>query len=192
MRRAALRLTLGLLFASLALAQESSAGEPGDPLLLWKWVNFAILAGGLGYLIVKNAPGLFRKRSDEIEHALAEGLRVSKEAQAKAAGVELRLSGLQTEIENLRQSARAEMAAVEERLRRETAHRLQRIQDQALQEIALMARAARDELRKYSAELAIDLAAQRIRSRMTKDAQEGLVDGFVQDLRYQVTQRART
>jgi F0F1-type ATP synthase membrane subunit b/b' len=50
-----------------------------------------------------------------------------------------------------------------------------------------MSRAASAELRKYSAELALDLAQQRIRSRMTQDTQNSLADKFLQDLRYQVT-----
>jgi F0F1-type ATP synthase membrane subunit b/b' len=66
-------------------------------------------------------------------------------------------------------------------------HHLQRIQAQSAQEIELMSRAASAELRKYSAELALDLAQQRIRSRMTQDTQNSLADQFLQDLRYQVT-----
>ncbi len=58
------------------------------------------------------------------------------------------------------------MMAESERVRRETEHHLQRIQEQSVQEIALMTRAAKDELRKYAAELAVGLAEQRIRSRM--------------------------
>ena len=54
----------------------------------------------------------------------------------------------------------------------------------------MVARAERDELRKYTAQLALDLAEQRLRSRLTADTQDGLVDGFLQDLRYQVTQNA--
>ena len=45
-----------------------------------------------------------------------------------------------------------------------------------------MSRSARDELRKYSAGLALDLAEQRIRSSMTPGMQEVLVDSFVHDL----------
>jgi F0F1-type ATP synthase membrane subunit b/b' len=50
----------------------------------------------------------------------------------------------------------------------------------------LMVNAARSELRKYAALLALELAEQRIHSRMTKDVQEELVDGFLQDLRTRV------
>jgi F0F1-type ATP synthase membrane subunit b/b' len=83
------------------------------------------------------------------------------------------------------------MSAEGERIGRETELRLRRIQEQSAQEIALMSRALRDELRKYSAELALDLAQRSIRSRMTKDLQDGLVDRFLQDLRYRATLGAR-
>lgn len=109
-------------------------------------------------------------------------MREIKDAEAKAADLELRLAGIQTEVENLRNQARAEMAAEGERIRVETERHLKKIQEQAGQEIALMARGARDDLRKYSAGLALDLAEQRIRSRMTPSTQEALVDGFVHDL----------
>jgi len=187
MRRAVLALALGLALASFALPQpgetkSSPAAETSDPWIAWKWVNFAILIAGLGYLIAKTAPAYFKNRSDEIQRALTEALREIKDAEARAADLELRLAGIQTEVENLRQQARAEVAAEGERIRVETERHLKKIQEQAGQEIALMARGARDDLRKYSAELALDLAEQRIRSRITESTQEALVDGFVNDL----------
>ena len=187
MRRAVLALALGLALASFALPQESgnkssTAEETGDPWIVWKWVNFAILVGGLGYLVAKTAPAYFKGRSEEIQRALVEATREIKDAEAKAADLDLRLAGIQTEVENLRGQARAEMAAEGERIRVETERHLMRIQEQAVQEIALMTRGARDELRKYSAGLALDLAEQRIRSRITPGMQEVLVDSFVHDL----------
>jgi F-type H+-transporting ATPase subunit b len=149
----------------------------------WKWANFAILAAGLGYLIRKNAPAFFRQRSEEIQRGILEASKEKTDAEARAAAIDRRLAGLASEIESLRSEARAEIAAEGERIGRETEQRLQRIQSQSVQEIALMSRGARDELRKYSADLALDLARQRIRSRMTPDVQDGLVDGFLQDLR---------
>jgi F0F1-type ATP synthase membrane subunit b/b' len=185
MRRAAIALALGLALASFVLPQEPAGAtetkhesEQGDPWIWWKWANFLLLAGGLGYLISKRAPALFQARSQEIQ-------------QARAAAIELRLQNLQTEIDSLRQTARAEMAAEGDRLRRETEHRLRRIQEQALQEIAQITRAARDELRKYSAQLAIGLAEQRIRSRMTPEVQQNLVDGFILDLRSRAPKAGR-
>lgn len=189
MRRALLALALGLTLASFSFPQEAgitpnAPEQAGDPWITWKWINFAILVAGLGYLIGKAAPAYFKGRTDEIQRAMLEATREIKDAEAKAADLDLRLAGIQTEAENLRSQARSEMAAEAERIRAETERHLKRIQEQTSQEIALMARGARDELRKYSAGLALDLAEQRIRSRITPGAQEALVDSFVHDLHH--------
>jgi F-type H+-transporting ATPase subunit b len=193
MRRATFAIALGLAFASYALPQEGavaaekSENHQGDPWIWWKWANFAILAAGLGYLVAKNVPPLFRKQSDEIRSALAEAAKIKQDAAAYAASVEARLANLQREIEELRVSARGEMGAESERIRRETEHHLERIKEQSVQEVALMTRAAKDELRKYSAELAIGLAEQRIRSRMNPATQDKLASEFLRDLHQRVT-----
>jgi F-type H+-transporting ATPase subunit b len=180
-------LGLGIVFAASLLAQGGQEVETGDPWLGWKWVNFLILAAGLGYLIRKHAPAFFQQRSQEIQQGISEATKTKQEAEARAAAIERRLAGLESEIRSLRASAHEEIAAEGGRISRETMHHLQRIQAQSAQEIELMSRAASAELRKYSAELALDLAQQRIRSRMTQDTQNSLADKFLQDLRYQVT-----
>jgi len=193
MRRATLAMLTGFILAASALPQEArpapptqQEGEQGDPWILWKWANFLILAGGLGYLISKHAPAFFDQRSREIEESLLEAAKAKQEAETRAAGIEKRLAELGREIETLRQAARVETAAEADRLRSESERHLQRIQQQAVQEIDLMASAARHELRKYASLLALDLAEQRIHSRISKDVQEELVDGFLQDLRTRV------
>jgi len=185
MKRAAFLLVIGMAVASYALPQESPAkseGQESDSMIGWKWANFLILAAGLGYLIGKSVPPLFRKQSDEIQAALAEAAKIKREAAAYAASVEARLANLQREIESLRQDAHREMTAEGDRMRTETERHLQRIQEQSVQEIALMTRAAKDELRKYAAELAVGLASDRIRARMNPGIQEKLVNGFIADL----------
>jgi len=188
MRRATLTIALGLAFACYALPQEAPSktaaneSQQGDSMIWWKWANFAILAVGLGYLIGKNVPPLFRKQSDEIKSALAEAARIKLEAAAYASSVEARLANLQKEIQQLRETAHAEMTAESERVRRETEHHLQRIREQSVQEVALMTRGAKDGLRKYAAELAVGLAEQRIRSRLNPAMQEKLANGFLSDL----------
>jgi F-type H+-transporting ATPase subunit b len=195
MRRATLAVALGLAFVSYALPQETPAAktneaDPGDSMIWWKWANFLILAAGLGYLIGKNVPPLFRKQSDDIQSALAEAAKIKQEAAGYAASVETRLANLQDEIQKLRESAHAEMIAESDRIRRETEQHAQKIREQSAQEIALMTRAAKADLRKYAAELAIGLAEERIRFRMNSETQDQLVNGFVHDLRERPAPRA--
>jgi F0F1-type ATP synthase membrane subunit b/b' len=108
---------------------------------------------------------------------------VKQDAASYSAAIEARLANLKSEIEKLQVTARADMTAESERIRRETEHHLQRIREQAAQEIELLTRSATDELRKYSAELALGLAEERIRSRMNPDTQQNLAESFLHDLR---------
>ena len=189
-RRAILGLALTSALLTCVYAQEQPAKsetQAEDPMTGWKWANFLILAAGLGYLIGKAAPPMFRKQSGEIQAALAEAAKIKQDAEAYHASVAARLSNLQQEIEKLKQSARTETAAEGERIRRDTEKHLQRIQEQSVQEIGLMTRAAKDELRKYASELALALAADRVRYRMTEATQESLVGGFVNDLNRRAT-----
>lgn len=187
MRRSMFGVMLMLGTACCVFAQEGgSAAEPSDPWLGWKWANFAILAAGLGYLIYKHVPALFAQRSAEIQKGILEATQAHKEAEGRAAVIERRLAGLEKEVEGLRVTARAEIAAEGERIKAETERRLRSIQDQSAQEIALMSRGIRDELRNYSTGLALDLAQERIRARMTKVTEDRLVDEFLQDLRYRL------
>ncbi len=102
-RRVALPFALALALASYALPQEAPAKSETqaeeNPMTGWKWANFLILAAGIGYLIGKNVPPLFRKQSDEIQAALAEAAKIKHEAGLYAAGVEARLKNLEREIE---------------------------------------------------------------------------------------------
>jgi F-type H+-transporting ATPase subunit b len=186
-RRAVFTVVLGLALTSYAFPQEATGqkehAEQGDPWLGWKWANFLILAAGLGYLIGKNVPPLFKKQSSEIQGALREAAKAKEEAAAYAAGIDARLASLQNEIEKLRVSARTDMTVESDRINRETGQQLQRVREQTAQEIELLTRSATAELRKYAAELALGLAEQRIRSRMNPDMQQSLAEDFVHDLR---------
>ena len=101
-----------------------------------------------------------------------------------------RLSKLASDIEELRRNAREEMAAEAERIRLETEQGLRKIQAQAEQEIVSAGKAARQELKAYSAQLALDAAKQKIHSRLTPRVEDSLVRSFVHDLEHRSDQRS--
>ncbi len=185
MRRALRILGIGFILIAAVFAEEKKEAEAGDPMLGWKWANFAILGAGLAYMIAKNAPPYFAARSKEIQQGIAEATQTKQDAEAKAAAIDRRMAALESEVAKLRAEAKDEISAEGGRISRETQQRLQKIQSQGEQEIALMSRSAQDDLRKHAARLALDLAQQRIRSRMTKEAEDGLLDAFVADLHRQ-------
>ncbi|HEX8985566.1 MAG TPA: ATP synthase F0 subunit B, partial [Bryobacteraceae bacterium] len=157
-------------------------GEEGDPFLVWKVLNFAVLAGGLGYLIYKKSGSFFSARTAQIRKGLEESARLKKDAEARYAETERQLSGIGAEIERLRTRARQESEAEAGRLREETARELAKVQAQAAQEIVTAGKVARQELRVYSADLAVSLAERQIRERLTPEADGALLAGMVKDL----------
>lgn len=177
-----------LLVAALTLlpaiaAEEAHKGEShSEPSIAWKWANFALLAGVLYWLGKKNAGPFFAKRNEEISSGLTEARKLREESEARVAAIEQRVATLDKEMEALRQNAKAEMASEGERIGRDTARLIANIQAQAEAEIGSLSKLARQELKAYSADLAIAMAREQVRQRLTAESQEGLAQSFVQQL----------
>jgi len=174
-----------LTFPGSAIASEESETKHEQAQgheTLWKILNFAMLAGALGYLIRKKGPAFFRSRTEHIQRDLKESAKSSAEAANTYAEIERRLARLGAEIESLRTQAHAEFGTERERTRQETERRLRAIQMQSEQEIAAAAKAARQRLRAHTAELAVGLAAGRIRQQLTPEGDRALVDSMLHDL----------
>lgn len=188
MKRLVAALVLLLALTALAAAQEetkpasSEATQEKEPSLPLLWANFAILALGLGYLVSKNIPPLLRARSEEIQTGMRESARLKTEAEARLTDIERRLAAIHSEIEKLRVQLITEMNEEGNRLRGETERMVTRIHNQAQQEIEFMAKTGRLELKAYSAQLAIDLASQRIQAGMNHETQQRMVEAFISDL----------
>jgi F-type H+-transporting ATPase subunit b len=163
------------------------AAEPPEKsdegrLAIWKWANFAILAGFLGYMAAKKGGPYFAGRSRQIRKDMIEAGDLRQQAEARAAEVDRRLASLDTEIAALRAEAAREAEAEGERLSRHTTAEIAKIHSNAGQEIESAGKAARMELRRYTVGLAIRLAEQKIRTRLTPEMQEALVHGFIHHL----------
>jgi F-type H+-transporting ATPase subunit b len=174
-----------ILLAGLAIwapAAHAAENQGEGSLAGWKWANFVVLAAGLGYLIGKNAGPFFAARSQQIRKDMVEAGDQRKEADARVAGVERRLADLGSEIAGLRAEAQTEAQAETSRMAQRTTLEMAKIQAQAEQEIASAAKAARSELKRYAAQLAVGLAERKIRDRMTPATEDALVAGFVRDL----------
>ncbi len=180
---------LTLTFAALLVAVSLTAAEKAnrsegesDKLLLWKVANFVLLAGALGYVIYKKGGPFFAARTEAVRRDLEDAARANREAQERYAAVERRLANLGVEIETLKTQARAESGAEGERMRAESERAFGKIRVQLEQDIASAAKAARQELRVYAAELAVGLAERRIRERLTPDSESALLGAMLKDL----------
>ena len=163
--------------------EHGSGGHKQGPSDLWKWANFALLAAGLGYLIGKNAGPFFEGRTQQIKKDMLESAAARKAAEARAAEVEQRLASLESEIASLRAESETETKREAERLSQQVASDIAKIQAHSEQEIVAAGKTARVELKRYSAHLAVQLAEEKIRTRMKRPAQDELVQSFVHNLK---------
>ena len=140
MKRLVFCLFLALTPVALPQEKESTGHEESnsDPWIWWKWANFAMLAAVLGYLANKSAGSYFRGQTGDIQRGIVEAGKLKAEAEARAAQIEKRLAGIEGEIGQLRSQAQTEMTAEAARLKDETHHSLERLQQQTQQELVLM------------------------------------------------------
>ncbi len=144
------------------------------------FLNFAILAGLLGWLLRKTLPGMFKARNESIQKRIEEARKTSEEARQRLKEVESRLSRLDVEITEMRREAEENARTEEKRVLAEGEAERRRIVTAAEQEIAAVAGNARRELKAYAAELAVNLASKKIR--VGKEADQSLVRDFTIEL----------
>ena len=171
-----------LCCASLAAAEGETASEPNP---IWKWANFVILAAGLGYLMAKNLPPLFSSRKTEIQKGISESQQMKRDAEKRSAEMDARLAALSADIERFRVESAEEMRQEGDRIGRDTAAQIKKVEQQAAGEIEAAGKSARRQLKEYAAELALGLAEERVRARMNDATESVLVDNFVHDLEQQ-------
>ena len=170
-----------LLFAGAVCLKAQESGGVPEVNVGWKWANFVILVAGLGYLLAKALPPLFKSRTEEIQKGIAEARAIKQDADKRAADVAARTATLGADIERFRVEAKAEMQQEGERIRQETAAQIARLEHQAAEDIEMTGKLARRELKSYAAKLSLDLAEQRVRERLDPATEQGLVDAFIQD-----------
>jgi F-type H+-transporting ATPase subunit b len=176
--------TATLFFALTAHAAEEGGAAAGSETAteIFKWINFAIVAGAVLWLCLKKAPGFFRGRAEAIGSAITKAGSAKAAADAQLHEAETKLANLQKEVAELRAFAERESAAEVERIRAATRSDEQKIAAAAKAEIEAAERAARLELKALAAKLAVDGAESLLAKQLTAKAQEALISNFVKSL----------
>ena len=181
-------ISAGVLFVSLFAALSLHAGEEGGnasaerAAQIFKWINFAIVAGVIVWVFGKLLPPIFRKKAEAVSSAITKATSAKAAADAQLRDAETRLANLRKEVAELRALAEKEAAAEVERLRAATQSDAQKIAAAAKAEIEAAERAARMELKALAASLAVDGAEVLLANQLTPQAQESLISNFVKSL----------
>ena len=167
----------------LSAAQESPEKPEGQGHeLLFKIINFALLAGGLAYLLRKPLADFFASRSNSIRKSLEEGRKALEVSSAKLQAVEQKLAHLEEEIAAFKASATKEMEAERQRMMQAAGVEAEKVLASARAQIEISLRAARLDLKSYAAQQAVELAEELIRQRLDDPSRKRLLGQFVAGL----------
>jgi len=181
-----LGLLVGIALAlapALALAAgggEHDGGEGHGGNALWHAVNLLLLVAVLVYVGRKPLREFFTGRRREIEANLQRSAALLAEAESRLGEWNRRMQRLDDEIAEIREGARQRAASERERILADAAAAAERVRRDAAAAIEQETRRARAELRSEATALALDLAGDLLRQRMTAEDRTRLVDEFIQ------------
>jgi F0F1-type ATP synthase membrane subunit b/b' len=187
--RAFLRHVAGFLLlfgltVSPALAAEEAAPNPADTPVgtVFRWLNFALVFGGIAYLFRKVGAPAFRAHAQSISNAIHAAADARAAAERELNEANEKLATIDLAIHDLRRIAAGESVAEASRIRALAQDEAERIAQAARAEIAAAGRATRLELRGVAARLATDRAAALVRAGMNAATEGALFRTFVGEI----------
>lgn len=151
---------------------------------LWKFVNLFIFVGALVYILVRKArlAEAFKARRETITAELNKA-RVERDAAlAKLKEVEERLTGLNAEVATIREKSTREAAAERDRIAQSTEAEVAKLSAQAQREIENAGKAAKNELRRFTAEQSVRMAEELIKRDMRPDDDARLIGRNIEEM----------
>src|SRR6202166_2389007 len=122
-------LLVSLVLAFPAFAEEGAKADPaGSPVgIIFRWLNFLIVFGAIGFLIVRHGGAFFRANAKEISASIVEATAVKAEADRELAQAETKVHNLDRDLAALREEAQRNWAAERERLKASTVAEIEKI-----------------------------------------------------------------
>jgi ATP synthase F0 subunit b len=158
-------------------AAEEHAESPWA--LVARIVNFLILVGGFVYFLRSPFAQHLTARSQQIRADLVSARETTDRARADLSAIDRRLKELPAEIEQLRARGGEEVAAEGVRIRQQAEAERHRLLEQTRREVEIQVRLAKRSLTEHAANLAVQLASDRIERTITPDDQARLIDRYV-------------
>jgi F-type H+-transporting ATPase subunit b len=186
-----------VLFGALILSSFSSAlaqteGAPQERASVeheqspwqsvFRWANFLVLFGGLGYLLREPAREFFEGRRRNITSGLQRAQEAQTSAHARMDEIEQRLARLSTEVAVLRSEAEKESLTERDAIVAETKREVDRVIEQSRQEIERVARSVEREIKESVADMLVNRAGDALATEMTEDDQKRVVVRFIKKL----------
>ena len=144
--------------------------------------NFAVLVGALVYFLRAPIAAYLSSRSSQIRQELVTASEMRSAAAAQLAEIEKKMSALPAELDQLRRQGAEDVKAEQARISQAAVQERDRLLEQTRREIDTRLRVAKRELTEHAAQLAVQVAEQRIKRTITPDDQIRLVQRYASQL----------
>ena len=184
-RRSLFRLAGSLLVLFLValpvVASEAAEEDPANSATgtIFRWLNFLLVFGAVGYLLKKHGGPFFRANAKAIAADITEASAEKAEADRELREAEAHVAHFDRELAGLREDARRESAVEAERLRASGRTEIEKINQAARAELAAAERAGQQELRESAASMAVERAGALMSSRMTPETRARMFHAFL-------------
>jgi F-type H+-transporting ATPase subunit b len=165
-----------------AAGAEAEASHDGWSAVIAKAVNFTILVGVLVYFLRAPLRDYLTGRIGKVREDLVTAAETRETAARQLADIAAKLAALPAEIEALKKRGAEDLAAERARIEQEAQAERQRVIEHTRREIQMRLRVAKRELLELAADLAVTVAAERIRTSITPNDQARLVDRYASQL----------
>jgi len=147
-----------------------------------KLFNFAVFFFGLFFLLKGALGSAFKSRTKELQDQLSQAERDQAQGLAQIQELEAKMSGLQQELDGIMVKADAEAEIEKQRILEAARQEADQILVQTRQEIEYQKRIAEQELRALVAELAIQGATERLKTRLQGATAEQVLDRSIEQV----------
>lgn len=170
-----------LVTLAAGVAQAASGGGDHDPLMetFWQAVNLIIILGVLVYFGRGPIRAYFASRHATIKNELTEAAELLDRAEHRNAELQRRLVDLNSELEGIREAAHRRAEDEAEKILADARASAERIRSDAQAAVAQELRRAQSKLREEAANLAMDLAAQKLEQNVGDADRDRLMDEFI-------------
>lgn len=150
----------------------------------WKFINLAVFVAGMIFILTRkaNLGEAFRARRESIKRELIRAQQERDAALAKLKEVEARLARLDKDVAAIQEQSTREAAEERDRIARMTEVEIAKLGEQAQREIESAGKAAKKELRRYTAEQSVRLAGELIQREMKPEDDARLITRNIDEL----------
>jgi F-type H+-transporting ATPase subunit b len=179
--RALLLMLASGLISSVAVASGGEHENDSEVVkeMLYQLANLLLLLGVLFYVGRKPITAFFASRRASIQSELSQAAELLTEAEHRNAELQRRLVDLSSEVEEIKENASRRAEEEAERILADARASADRIRHDASAAVDHELRRARTQLREEAANLALEIAADKLRNQVGDSDRDRLVDEFI-------------